>query len=127
MFIQLNKAEKETLEVKNEKMEAIIKRRDIEDHLRDCERDFLDREMQLRNEMAMSIRDLTNIHQTELRKLKTQFQIIELELMEERHGHEEHVKCTNQVLAQLHASMDSMKNPRASDDDVHGSLSSANL
>ena len=45
MFVQLNKAEKETLEVKNEKMEAILKRRDIEDRLRERERNFLDQEM----------------------------------------------------------------------------------
>ena len=38
----LNRAEKETLEVKNEKMRAILEQRDIEDRLKDRERDFQD-------------------------------------------------------------------------------------
>ena len=38
----LNRAEKETLEVKNEKMQAILEQRDIEDRLKDRERDFQD-------------------------------------------------------------------------------------
>ena len=42
---QLNRAEKETLEVKNEKMQAILEQRDIEDRLRDRERDFHDKEI----------------------------------------------------------------------------------
>ena len=45
MLELLNKAEKETLEVKNEKMQAILEQRDIEERLRDRERDFYDREM----------------------------------------------------------------------------------
>ena len=37
---------------------------------------------------------------------------LELELMEERHGHEEHVKLTETVLQQLNAEMDNLKHMR---------------
>jgi len=41
----LNKAERDCLEAKNEKMQSILEQRDVEDRLRDLERDFKDREM----------------------------------------------------------------------------------
>ena len=59
---QLNKAERETLEVKNEKMAIQLEQRDIEDRLRDLERDFHDKEMQLKLNSANELRDLTNNH-----------------------------------------------------------------
>ena len=34
---------------------------------------------------------------------------MELELMEERHGHEEHVKLTEQSMIQLNAEMDNLR------------------
>jgi len=109
LSVQLNRAEKETLEVKNEKMQAILEQRDIEDRLRDLERDFQDRELQFKTNAANSLRDLTISHQTELRRLKTQLKFIELELMEERHGHEEHLKFTKQVMAQLDVEVDNLR------------------
>lgn len=44
LLSKLNRAEKEALEVKNEKMEAILEQRNIEDRLRDREQDFGERE-----------------------------------------------------------------------------------
>ena len=96
---QLNRAEKETLEVKNEKMQAILEQRDIEDRLRDRERDFHDKEIQLKTNAANELRDLNASHQKEVRKLRTMLKIKELELSEERLGHEEHIKLTDQVLS----------------------------
>lgn len=98
---QLSKAEKEILEAKNEKMQAILEQRDVEDRLRDLERDSKDRELQLKTTAANELKDLTANHSKEIKKLKTQLRFAELELMEERHGNEEHVKMTEMVLGQL--------------------------
>lgn len=62
LVAQLNKAERETLEVKNEKMLAILEQRDIEDRLRDREKDFQDKEMQLKTNAANELKDLTTNH-----------------------------------------------------------------
>jgi len=75
-------------------MQAILESRDIEDRLRDLEHDSKDREMQLKGTAANELKDLTSTHQKELRKLRTSIKFLELELLEERHGHEEHVKMT---------------------------------
>lgn len=109
MLELLNKAEKETLEAKNEKMQAILEQRDIEDRLRDLEHDSKDREMQLRATAANELKDLTTSNQQVLRKLRTELKFLDLELLEERHGHEEHVKMTDQVLAQLNQEMDNLR------------------
>lgn len=54
--------------------------------------------MQLKTNSANELKDLANSHQKENQKLRTQLKFMELELMEERHGHEEHVKLTEQSL-----------------------------
>ena len=92
--IKLARAEKETLEVKNEKMETILLQRDIEDRLRDRERDFQDRENQLKRNAAKDLHDLSASHQAEKQKLRKELQWKDMELIEERRGHEEHVRLT---------------------------------
>ena len=79
-------------------MQAILEQRDIEDRLKDRERDFQDREMQLKTNTANELKDLNISHQKELRKLRNNIKFIELELMEEKNGHEEHLKLTKQVM-----------------------------
>ena len=62
----MNLAEKETLEVKNEKMQEILKQRDVEDRLRDLERDFQDKEKQFKFTAANELKDLVAKHQQEI-------------------------------------------------------------
>lgn len=90
-------------------MQAILEQRDIEDRLRDREKDSQDREMQLKTKAANELKDLTTNHQKELRKLRTQVKFMEIELLEEKHGHEEHVELTQKVLSQLNIDMDNLR------------------
>ena len=123
----MNRAEKETLEIKNEKMQAILEQRDIEDRLRDRERDFHDREMQLKANSANELKDLTISHQKEIQKLRTKLKFTELELMEERHGHEEHVKLTEQSLSQINIEMDNLRMQQQTTDSLRDSRGSSSI
>ena len=85
---KLNKAEKETLEAKNEKMQAILEQRDIEDRLRDLEHDAKEKEIYIKTSAASELKELAFQHQKELRKIRKDFKYLEIELLEERFGHE---------------------------------------
>ena len=65
--------------------------------------------MQLKTNAANELKDLTANHQKELRKLRTQVKFMEIELLEEKHGHEEHVNLTEKVLNQLNLDMDNLR------------------
>ena len=59
---QLNRAERETLEAKNEKMQAILESRTVEDRLRDLQRDAKDKEVQLKTNAANELQQLASSH-----------------------------------------------------------------
>ena len=66
--------------------------------------------MQLKTQAANEIKALAQAHQDELKKYRKQLVEKELELMEERHGHEDHVKMTEQVINKLNQEMDNLRN-----------------
>ena len=70
--MELSKAEKAVLEARNEKMMALLEQKNVEERLKEREREFVEKERQLKQHAVNELKAQIGQYEQHFKRLKTQ-------------------------------------------------------
>ena len=95
-MLELSKAEKSVLEIKNEKMTILLEKKDVDEKLRDQNREIAEKEASTKQLALTEMKQLQANYEKQLKKLRFELDLARVELYEERKGQEENQRITNE-------------------------------